>query len=254
MTEQDLNDVIAGFREALRDYVKGDPEPAMSFFSNRDDVTLANPLEPPRRGPAEVGEAARRAAANFRVGGPVHFEEVPAASRKSPGSPPQSSAISCRSSGTRAGSPATTTRSSPCCAPRWCSGMRTACGRSPTATPTRSLYATADHHPPVLRPGARVNITRTRSSVPATVRTSDSIDRTFDRAPHSTRAPTPLAQRPPHKEQTCHRGNHRIRVIIFAVSSARPTRDGSLRRSAAHTHAGLSESNTSEAAGVRHSR
>ena len=57
MTEQDLNDVIAGFREALRDYVKGDPEPAMSFFSDWDDVTLANPLEPPRRGPAEVGEA-----------------------------------------------------------------------------------------------------------------------------------------------------------------------------------------------------
>ena len=76
MTEQDLNDVIAGFREALRDYVKGDPEPAMSFFSDRDDVTLANPLEPPRRGPAEVGEAARRAAANFQVGGPLHFEEV----------------------------------------------------------------------------------------------------------------------------------------------------------------------------------
>jgi hypothetical protein len=48
MTEQDLNDVIAGFREALRDYVKGDPEPAMSFFSDWDDVTLANPLEPPR--------------------------------------------------------------------------------------------------------------------------------------------------------------------------------------------------------------
>ena len=42
MTEQDLNDVIAGFREALRDYVKGDPEPAMSFLSEWDDVTLAN--------------------------------------------------------------------------------------------------------------------------------------------------------------------------------------------------------------------
>lgn len=76
MTEQDLNDVIADFREALRDYVKGDPEPAMSFFSEMDDVTLANPLEPPRRGPAEVGEAARRAAANFQAGGSLHFEEV----------------------------------------------------------------------------------------------------------------------------------------------------------------------------------
>jgi ketosteroid isomerase-like protein len=76
MTEQDLNDVLAGFREALRDYVKGDPEPAMSFFSEWDDVTLANPLEPPRRGPAEVGEAARRAGANFQAGGSLHFEEV----------------------------------------------------------------------------------------------------------------------------------------------------------------------------------
>ena len=76
MTEQDLNDVIAGFREAPRDYVKGDPEPAMSFFSEWDDVTLANPLEPPRRGPAEVGEAARRAAANFQAGGSLRFEEV----------------------------------------------------------------------------------------------------------------------------------------------------------------------------------
>ena len=87
MTEQDLNDVIAGFREALRDYVKGDPEPAMSFFSDRDDVTLANPLEPPRRGPAEVGEAGRRAAANFQEGGPLHFEEVSSSFEERPGRP-----------------------------------------------------------------------------------------------------------------------------------------------------------------------
>ena len=76
MTEHNLNDVIAEFREALRVYVKGDPEPAMSFFSDREDVTLANPLEPPRRGPAEVGKAARTAAANFQEGGSLHFEEV----------------------------------------------------------------------------------------------------------------------------------------------------------------------------------
>ena len=48
----------------------------MSFFSNREDVTLANPLEPPCRGPADVGAAARRAAANFAVGGRLHFEKV----------------------------------------------------------------------------------------------------------------------------------------------------------------------------------
>ena len=48
----------------------------MGFFSDWEDVTLANPLEPPRRGPAEVGEAARKAAANFQQGGSQHFEEV----------------------------------------------------------------------------------------------------------------------------------------------------------------------------------
>src|SRR4029450_11927128 len=95
MTEQDLNEVIAGFREALHDYVKGDPEPAMSFFSDHDDVTLANPLEPPHRGPAKVGEAARW--------------------------------------GRRRTSKRAVHRTS-----KRCSGVRTACGRSPTAPPTRS--------------------------------------------------------------------------------------------------------------------
>ena len=73
---EELNQVIDAFREALRSYVKGDPEPALSFFSDRDDVTLANPLQPPRRGPAAVTEAARKAGAIFQEGGPMRFEEV----------------------------------------------------------------------------------------------------------------------------------------------------------------------------------
>ena len=48
----------------------------MSFFSDRDDVTLANPLEPPRRGPVDVREAAKQAAANFRDGGALRFDDV----------------------------------------------------------------------------------------------------------------------------------------------------------------------------------
>jgi ketosteroid isomerase-like protein len=74
--EQGLDEVIGAFREALREYVKGDAGPAMSFFSERDDVTLANPFEPPQRGPVDVGEAARQAAANFGVGGALRFAEV----------------------------------------------------------------------------------------------------------------------------------------------------------------------------------
>lgn len=72
----EFDQVVDAFREALRCYVKGDPEPALSFFSERDDVTLANPLQPPRRGPAAVAEAARQAGAVFQEGGPMCFEEV----------------------------------------------------------------------------------------------------------------------------------------------------------------------------------
>jgi ketosteroid isomerase-like protein len=74
--EQDLNDVIEGYREALRIYVRGDPEPALGFFSPNDDVTLANPFGPPRRGPAEIAAASREAAANFQEGGSLNFQDV----------------------------------------------------------------------------------------------------------------------------------------------------------------------------------
>jgi ketosteroid isomerase-like protein len=71
-----FNAAIEAVRDALRQYVKGDPEPALAFFSDRDDVTLANPLDPPRRGPTGVREGARRVADNFRAGGPLRFADV----------------------------------------------------------------------------------------------------------------------------------------------------------------------------------
>ena len=76
MSEDELNDTIEAFREALRVYVTGDGEPALSFFSTRDDVTLANPLGPPLRGPAEVRTGAIEGAASFKEGGPLRFAEV----------------------------------------------------------------------------------------------------------------------------------------------------------------------------------
>jgi ketosteroid isomerase-like protein len=71
-----LNDVIEGYREALRIYVRGDPEPALGFFSQRDDVTLANPFGPVRHGWAQAEAAMTRAAANWRNGVVVGFERV----------------------------------------------------------------------------------------------------------------------------------------------------------------------------------
>ena len=76
MSESELNDTIEAFREALRVYVKGDGEPALSFFSTRDDVTLANPLGPPLRGPAAVRTGTIDGAAYFKEGGQLQFAEV----------------------------------------------------------------------------------------------------------------------------------------------------------------------------------
>ena len=47
----------------------------MEHFSRRDDVTLANPLGPPRLGRAEVERTIEETAANF-VDGSMRFEEV----------------------------------------------------------------------------------------------------------------------------------------------------------------------------------
>ncbi len=46
-----------------------------SLFSQRDDVTLANPFGPPRLGRTEVEKAADQAAVNFKDGS-VRCDEV----------------------------------------------------------------------------------------------------------------------------------------------------------------------------------
>ena len=72
----DFDGAVEGFRQALELYVKGDPEPVMEFVSRRDDVTLANPLGPPRRGPADVDKAIAEGAAQLSDGSVRHIEEV----------------------------------------------------------------------------------------------------------------------------------------------------------------------------------
>ena len=75
MSDSDFNDAIEAYRQALSPFLHGDPEPVLALFSRSDDVTLANPLGPPQRGPANVEQAIRAAAANFREG-TLQFEEV----------------------------------------------------------------------------------------------------------------------------------------------------------------------------------
>jgi ketosteroid isomerase-like protein len=75
-TPSDFDGAIETYRQALAQYVKGDPRRALELFSQRDDVTLANPLGPPCRGPAEVRRVAAEAAAHLRDGDPPRFEEI----------------------------------------------------------------------------------------------------------------------------------------------------------------------------------
>lgn len=75
MSNSDIGDVIEAYREALKAFVQGDPEPVTRFFSTREDVTLANPLGPPRRGPADVRRAIAEAATVFGEGGPLRLDE-----------------------------------------------------------------------------------------------------------------------------------------------------------------------------------
>jgi ketosteroid isomerase-like protein len=72
----ELDAVVEESHRALDAFFKGDTDPVKLLFSRRDDVTLANPFGPPRRGWAEVEETMERAAANYRDGGVVGFEQV----------------------------------------------------------------------------------------------------------------------------------------------------------------------------------
>jgi ketosteroid isomerase-like protein len=71
-----FDDAVDAYRQALEPYVKGDPGPVTEFFSRHEDVTLANPLGPPRRGPADVDKAIADGAAMLEDGSVRGFEEV----------------------------------------------------------------------------------------------------------------------------------------------------------------------------------
>jgi uncharacterized protein (TIGR02246 family) len=75
VAEDDFDLAIDSYRQALGAFVTGDPSHVADLFSQRDDVTLANPLGPPRRGRVEVAKAITEAAAHF-TDGVVQCEEV----------------------------------------------------------------------------------------------------------------------------------------------------------------------------------
>jgi ketosteroid isomerase-like protein len=71
-----LGDVLERYKRAADDFARGDPEPVKALFSDRDDVTLANPFGPPVRGRAQTFEALDQAASRFRDGSVMDFDVI----------------------------------------------------------------------------------------------------------------------------------------------------------------------------------
>ncbi len=72
----DVDQLIEQFDLAQGEVVKGNAEPALRLFSQREDVTLANPLSPPVRGWEQVAEVSEGAASQLRDGEMVGFETI----------------------------------------------------------------------------------------------------------------------------------------------------------------------------------
>jgi ketosteroid isomerase-like protein len=73
----DFDEVVEQYHLALNEYLKGNPELIKSFFSHRDDVTLANPLVGlPARGWERVAATLEHASSQFTDGENVGFETV----------------------------------------------------------------------------------------------------------------------------------------------------------------------------------
>jgi ketosteroid isomerase-like protein len=64
----DFDALIEPYHGALHAIINGDPSVYKSFYSESDDVTLANPFGGVAQGRAEVEERLGRAAANYREG------------------------------------------------------------------------------------------------------------------------------------------------------------------------------------------
>lgn len=76
MSQTDFDAAIERFREALHEYVKGNPKRVIACMSRSDDVSLANPLGPARVGPAEVDKATAAGSALLTDGSVRGFEEI----------------------------------------------------------------------------------------------------------------------------------------------------------------------------------
>lgn len=76
MAGVDFDQAIEAYHQAMDEIVKGHPEPVLRLFSQREDVSLANPFGPAVSGWKAVVKIVERAAANYQDGAPTQFENV----------------------------------------------------------------------------------------------------------------------------------------------------------------------------------
>ena len=72
----DLDHFIDQYHQALDEFFRGNPEPAKTLYSHREDASLANPFGPVAVGWEKVEETRERAASNYRDGGATGFETL----------------------------------------------------------------------------------------------------------------------------------------------------------------------------------
>jgi ketosteroid isomerase-like protein len=71
---ESFEQAIEASHRALDEIARGNLDPFIDLYSDRDDATVANPYGPPARGRYEIEQAGRRAAANYRDGRAIEFE------------------------------------------------------------------------------------------------------------------------------------------------------------------------------------
>jgi ketosteroid isomerase-like protein len=72
----DFDEALDHYHRAASEFVKGNPEPYKMVFSQREDVSLANPFGPVVRGWTQVAQTMERAASHYRDGEIIGFENV----------------------------------------------------------------------------------------------------------------------------------------------------------------------------------
>jgi ketosteroid isomerase-like protein len=76
MAASDFDKTLEEYHLAAAEFVKGNPETYKKLFSQAEDVTVANPFGPVKRGWTQVAETIESAATYYRDGEVIGFENV----------------------------------------------------------------------------------------------------------------------------------------------------------------------------------